>query len=57
MAKRSSSEDSRRFEVTVHSTDGDQNTYCNLTNRQARDYEDLPFTTSNVTTVEVRQTR
>lgn len=49
--------DDHRYEVTVRSTDGDTHTYPDRTDEQAREYEDLPFTSSNVTSVEVRQTR
>jgi hypothetical protein len=46
--------DTRRFDVTVHSTEG-KHEYPNQTNDQARGFEDLPFTSSNVSVVEVRQ--
>jgi hypothetical protein len=56
VADKTPKSDTRRFEVTVRSTDGDTNTYKNQTDRQARGFEDLPFTSSNVLTVDVRQT-
>jgi len=44
--------DQRRFQVVVHTTDGETHTYRDQTNQQARGFEDLPFESSNVTLVE-----
>jgi len=54
VAKNADKPDTRRFDVTVHSTEG-KHVYPNQTNDQARGFEDLPFTSSNVSVVEVRQ--
>jgi len=50
-------DDGRRFDVTVRTTDGDTHTYRGVTNERARDFEDLPFTSSNVVSVDVDQVR
>lgn len=56
MAKNTDKSDTHRFDVTVHSTEG-KHVYPNQTNQQARGFEDLPFTSLNVTEVEVRPAR
>lgn len=50
-----STSDTRRFDVTVRTTGGNQSTHRDQTNQQARSFEDLPFTSSHVTEVEVQQ--
>lgn len=47
--------DTRRFDVTVHQTDGRKVEVKNVPNSTAREFEDLPFTAPGVSCVEVRQ--
>lgn len=47
--------DPRRFDVTVHTTDGQRITVPNVPNSTAREFEDLPFTAPHVDRVDVEQ--
>lgn len=59
MGRRTSTEasDGRRFDVTVHTTDGERITVPDVPNSTAREFEDLPFTAPHVDRVDVEQRR